>query len=119
MSPAYLEPNKFWPDCRLTVYGTHGYAWAETDGWGTENLHLIQTAYTRDFANWLDDPTQSHPCNLDITRHGFEIANAIVLSAMDHTRIDLPLIEDADARMIDRLKNELPVLATFSVPGYL
>jgi predicted dehydrogenase len=137
LSPAYLGPKKFWPDCRLTVYGTHGYAWAETDGrwaaftrysegkllegdggsWGPENRRLIQAAYTRDLANWLDDPSQTHPCSLDITTHGFEIANAIVLSALDHTRIDLPLKEGADTRIWDRLASDLPELATFSILG--
>ncbi|TVY11208.1 Gfo/Idh/MocA family protein [Paenibacillus cremeus] len=31
LSPAYLSADRFWTDNRLTVYGTHGYAWAETD----------------------------------------------------------------------------------------
>ncbi|UQZ81153.1 Putative 4,5-dihydroxyphthalate dehydrogenase [Paenibacillus konkukensis] len=35
LSPPYLSEDRFWTDNRLTVHGTHGYAWAETDGrWG-------------------------------------------------------------------------------------
>ncbi|MFC5648595.1 Gfo/Idh/MocA family protein [Paenibacillus solisilvae] len=129
LSPAYLTDDKFWPDNRLTVYGTHGYAWAETDGrwaaftrssngellqgqdlfWAPLAQDLIQSAYTRDLADWLDDERATHPCNFDVSEHGYEILYAICSSAMDHARVDLPLEGSIEADIIARMRRELPV----------
>ncbi|HBQ64316.1 MAG TPA: gfo/Idh/MocA family oxidoreductase, partial [Clostridiales bacterium] len=102
--------NGFWMDDRLAVHGTHGYAWAECDGgwaaftkatqgemisgrdpgWGQQQEGL-QTPYTKDLADWLDDDSQVHPCNIDISCHGFEVLEGMCLSALDHTRVDFPI----------------------------
>ncbi len=97
-------------DNRLTAYGTNGYLWFETDGkWGgvtkeskgeliggtcpiwDEQEPFLQIPYYRDLARWIDDDTQVHPCNIEISYHGYEALEAMCLSALDHTRVDLPL----------------------------
>ena len=129
LAPANLQINKPWLDNRLTVYGSHGYVWAETDGrWGTFNhstsqemlsgqgehwrsqeLKRLQPLYLKDLADWLDDDSKVHPCNVDIAYHGYEILEAICLSAVENKRIDLPF-EDPESveDIIKRMKNELP-----------
>lgn len=97
-------------DNRLTVYGTHGYLWAETDGrWGgftrssngqiigeacplwDEQEPYLQIPYYYDLAQWARDDSLIHPCNIDISYHGYEALEALCLSALNHTRVDLPL----------------------------
>ena len=129
LAPSNLPVAKPWLDNRLTVYGSHGYVWAETDGrwggfnlstgqemlsgqgdhWRHQELEHLQPLYIRDLADWIDDDTKVHPCNADIAYHGFEILEAICLSAMEYKRIDLPF-EDPDSAedIIQRMKEELP-----------
>jgi predicted dehydrogenase len=127
LSPSHLPAERFWTDNRLTVYGTHGYAWAETDGrWAAFTRHsngqiiegqeapwspavkdAIQVDYTSDLAAWMDDRSQLHPCNFDISDHGYEILYAICASSLDHARIDLPLQQQQHADIIERMKQEL------------
>ena len=129
LSVAHLRHlGKFWEDSRLTVHGTHGYAWADTDGrwgavtqssngqvlgeegepWMTQRLKL-QAPYLRDFADWLDDDAKPHSCRVDLAYHGYEILEAMGLSALDHTRVDLPLANPAAASdLVARMHAELP-----------
>jgi len=128
LSPQWLPDEKFWPDNRVTLHGTHGYTWANTDGdwaaftratggelvtealprWREQEFELLQPLYLRDLADWLDDEAKVHPCNGDISYHGYEIMAALVFSALDHRRVDLPLAElPADDEMA-RLERELP-----------
>ncbi|WP_274653386.1 Gfo/Idh/MocA family protein [Paenibacillus humicola] len=128
LSPSYLPPERFWTDNRLTVYGTHGYAWAETDGrWAAFTRHshgrllegqelpwspavkdAIQAEYTKDLADWMDDRSKRHPCHFEISEHGYEILFAICAASLDHTRVDLPLQSGLHADMIGRMMQELP-----------
>lgn len=128
----YLSPvvvkgeEKFWVNNRLTVYGSHGYAWAETDGrWGgitrssggeplggqddpwTRQSDVIQGPYLRDFADWLDDENKQHSCSVDIAYHGYEILEGVIVSALDKQRIDLPLREGEAANSNERMAREL------------
>ena len=128
----YLAPNQdmdvFWFDDRLTVYGTHGYAWADPDGgwgaftrssggepvggrddgWVIQSRSRLQQLYSADLANWLDDETKVHPSNVDRAYRGYEILEAICLSALDNTRVDLPLEDpEASANIMDRMRAEL------------
>ena len=123
MEIGYLKqltmPNDaFWVDNRLTVFGERGYAWAETDGklcvfspetgsepvvteypiWNVQH-HEIQTPYYTAFADWLDDDAKVHPCNVEISRHGYEIMEGAFYSALYNRRVDLP-IPDGDIDMI-------------------
>lgn len=101
--PEYLE------DDRLTVYGSTGYAWAECNGrWAifsaeTEGKILCgkgkgiffsmdeaQIQYTKDFADWMDDDDFKHPCSVDQAYAGYEAVEAIISSALENRRVDLP-----------------------------
>lgn len=128
LSPQWLPKEKFWTDNRVTLYGTHGYAWANTDGewraftrgsggevvgeqlafWPEQEKEQLQAPYIRDLADWLDDESKVHPCNGDISYHGYEIMAALILSALDHRRVDLPLKELPAEDEIARLARELP-----------
>jgi len=137
LAPHHMQNAPVWLDSRLTITGTHGYAWADTDGrwgaftrasggevlggtgpgydpekpgagWITQQATMLQGPYLRDFADWLDDDAKEHPCNLDIALHGFEVLQAGCLSALDHTRKDLPLSDPADeVDIFERMKAEL------------
>jgi len=136
LAPKYMGENApIWLDSRLTVYGTHGYAWGDTDGrwgaltrssngevltgfgpgydpanlgsgWKTQQSETIQILYLRDLADWLDDDANVHPCNIELTYHGFEILNAACFSALDNTRVDLPLTDPGmAANVFHRMKD--------------
>ena len=143
-----MPADAFWVDNRLTVFGERGYAWAETDGkccvfspetgsdpviteyppWDVQH-NEIQTPYYTDFADWLDDDKKAHPCNVAISRHGYEIMEGAFCSALTNKRIDIPArsgaadaISDAISEMIktlpeqeytDEMKN-LAFFASFS-----
>jgi len=129
LSPSHMSTDHFWVDNRLTVYGTHGYVWADTDGrwgamtqatggrlvggrgepWGVQEKTTLQVDYLRDLADWLDDDAKVHPCNVAIAYHGYEILEGLCLSALDNTRIDLPLpAAAAGGDALERMRRELP-----------
>jgi predicted dehydrogenase len=128
LSPQWLAKENFWTDNRITLYGTHGYAWANTDGdwaaftrksggevigealprWPEQESKLLQAPYLRDLADWLDDETKVHPCNGDISYHGFEIMEALCLSAIEYRRVDLPLGAVPAETALERLAKLLP-----------
>lgn len=128
LAPIYEPGQEIWQVNRLTVFGTHGYVWAETTGiWGAvtklsggnvrrgagpgytaENpgkgwsaqVKSIQTLYAADVADWLEGKITDHPCNVAHAFTGFELLNAACISALNHTRVDLPLngsFRDSDA----------------------
>ena len=119
-------------DNRLTVYGTNGYAYAETDGfygecskatkgefvtgkdpgWYNHQEKEIQTPYYAEFADWLDDDSVPHSCNIETAFHGYEILEAICLSALDNIRVDLPLKSFDYEPVLERMKRELPECGT-------
>ena len=128
LSPQRLDDDHFWVDNHITIYGTHGYAWANTDGewraltkssaplvvgeqletWPVQNDKLLQPPYISDLADWLDDDARVHPCNLDVSYHGFEICEGLCLSALEHRKVDLPLSELPAEPILERLERELP-----------
>ncbi|RAP78413.1 Gfo/Idh/MocA family protein [Paenibacillus montanisoli] len=126
LSPSFMK-DKFWADNRLTVHGTHGYAWADSDGrWGgftsatkgdmvigegpdwDAQQHLIQTPYLKDLADWLDDDSKVHSCNIETSYHGYEILEGLGLSALEHRLVTLPLLSPESIDVIERMKSELP-----------
>jgi len=127
LSEQNLEEDCFWMDDRLSVYGTHGYAWAECNGnwtaltrtsngvllkgaeepWATQQ-NRIQNPYIRELADWLDDDQKIHPNNMEITYHGYEIIEALCISALDNRRVDLPLNTDNADDIFERMRKELP-----------
>ena len=128
LSPQRLADDAFWFDDRLAVFGTHGYAWAECNGrWGAftrssggevqggeeicwidQEKHHVQAPYTKDLAHWLDDDARVHPCNVAVSYHGFETLEGLCTSALDRTRVDLPLDPAAHHDALERMRRELP-----------
>lgn len=128
-APRHMQADRFWVDNRLTVYGTHGYAWADTDGnwsaftkmsngkvtsgtgksWECQERESLQAPYLSGLADWLDDDAKVHPCNVELAYHGYEILEGMCLSALDNARVSLPLV-GADARVdvFERMRGELP-----------
>ena len=138
LSPRFMAANApVWLDNRLMVRGTHGYAWGDTDGrwgaftrssagkmisglgpgydagnlgsgWQTQQSTMIQKPYLADLADWLDDDGKVHPCNIELAYHGFEVLDAACISALEHTRVDLPLADPArGADIFGRMKKVL------------
>ena len=111
LAPSHMASDRFWLDNRLTVYGTHGHAWANTDGgwgaltrtshgeplsgqgdpWAVQQAQRLQRLYLAELADWLDDEDHVHPCNVEVAYHGYEILEGMCLSALDNVRVDLPL----------------------------
>ncbi len=125
------EESKFGSDNRITIFGTHGYAWAETEGaWGMfcqrrpgvlETGHYpgwheqevrIQTPYYTDFGEWMRDDSKVHSCNITTSCHGYEILEGMCLSALDHTRVDLPITDFRYEPVIERMRKEFPEICT-------
>jgi len=125
LSKSTMGKENFWVDNRLTVYGTTGYVWAETNGawgacingrlqggqggtWGEQEAGL-QTPYFTDFADWLDDDSKVHPCNISIAYHGYEILEALCVSALDNKPMYLPVNPDEMPDIIERMLHELNI----------
>jgi len=107
LAPDQPHDQPFWFNAGATVYGSAGYArvvvgygWeARTQrsrgervyGEGGFNDTLDQPPFILDAAAWLDDDAQVHPCNGDITYHGFELTMGILWSSLEGRRIDVPV----------------------------
>jgi predicted dehydrogenase len=128
LAASYMPAEKFWFDDRLTVYGTHGYVWGDTDGrwgaftrrsggeviggegdgWQVQEPTRLQPLFAADLADWLDDDSRVHPCNMEISYHGYEILEGMCISALDHRRVDLPLEVSQYVDVFARMRRELP-----------
>lgn len=128
ISASHMPKENFWVDDRLTVYGSHGYTWADANGrwgaftksssgevigeegdtWGVQQSTVLQPLYLKDLADWLDDDSKIHPCNIDISYHGYEILEAVCISALDNIRVDLPLDTADREDIFERMRRELP-----------
>jgi len=125
LSRKYQPADQFWTDNRLTVYGTHGSAYAETDGaWGyvttasgrlTGNAGTwdevqpdLQKPFAADFIRWMDDDAMVSPCGIQTACNGFEMLEGILTSALTLRRIDIPMAdEDIHEDILDRLAKVL------------
>ena len=128
LSASHKPKELFWVDDRLTLYGTHGYAWGDANGqweaftksskgeiigeegdsWTVQQATRLQPLYLGELADWLDDDSKVHPCNVEISYHGYEILMAVCISALDHVRVDLPLDPEKCEDVFQRLRQELP-----------
>ena len=128
LTEAHNPPEYGSSDNRLTVYGDEGYVYAETDGfwgactratggrliedkdpgWRNHQQIPIQTPYYTEFADWLDDDAKIHSCNIDTACHGYEILEGMCLSALNNTRIDLPIEDLTYEPVIETMKRVLP-----------
>ncbi len=124
----HMIRDKLSVDNRLTVYGLHGYAWGDTDGrwgaftrdsvgevvggqgddWRVQARTRLQPLFAVDLADWLDDDARIHPCNIEISYHGYEILEAMCISALDNRRVDLPLDTSQCVDIFARMRKELP-----------
>jgi predicted dehydrogenase len=130
LSPSHMDSTRFWLDNRLIVYGTQGYAWADTDGgwqaltrtssgepvsgqgdpWSVQEKQRLQRLYLAELADWLDDEGRVHPCNVGLAYHGYEILEGMCRSALDNVRVDLP-VQDPGASddILERMRQALPI----------
>lgn len=116
----------FWTDCRLTVYSNTGYAWAECNGkWGAftsqtnskaesgkcggflDEGSSSQILYATEFTDWMDDDKKIHSCTINQAYEGYQILEAIYMSALDKQRVDLPLVLPLNKDLLVRMKTEL------------
>jgi predicted dehydrogenase len=123
---------KFWTDSSVTIHGTHGYARVITgNGWqaftrssggkvlsgeGFFNPTYEQPLYIRDLADWLDGKTAHHPCDGDISYHGFQAVMAMYISALERRKVDLPLAEIPQHSLIAELGRQLPASVEYPAP---
>ncbi len=131
-------------DNRLTVYGTDGYVYAETDGfwgacttktqgklitgkdkgWRNHQQIPIQTPYYKEYGNWMENDDEVHSCNIQIAYNGYEILEGMCISALENIRVDLPIANVNYEPVIDRMKNNLPDcntegrIVTVAIPPY-
>ncbi len=128
LAPSHMATEKFWLDNRLTVYGAYGYVWGDTDGrwgaftrrsggeviggegdgWQVQERTRLQPLFAADLADWLDDDARPHPCNIEVSYHGYEIIEGLCISALDHRRVDLPLDTSQCVDIFARMRSELP-----------
>lgn len=128
LSASYMDKGKFWLDNRLTAYGDHGYAWCDTDGrwgvfskatapeavygegetWEPQQRHRLQRLFAKELALCLDGKLAKHSCDVSIAYHGYEIMEALCLSALDKRRVDLPLDPSSECDVFERMRHELP-----------
>ena len=78
----------------------------------------IQTPYYPQFAQWLEDDSKLHPCNIDTAYHGYEILEGMCISALNNVRIDLPIRDLSYPPVLERMKKELPECGSHPVPLY-
>ncbi len=120
LAPDQPGNNSFWMNAGATVYGSEGYAQAIVgSGWqavtrsssgliegsGGFDVEKDQAPYIRDLADWLDDPARIHPCNGDVTYHGFELVMGVCLSSLERRKITVPL--ESREPIMERLKSVL------------
>lgn len=103
-SPDVPESEYPWHKGRFCVQGTKGFAeviigsgWracTEEDGYqegpGCFDYEIDGARYIDDIALWLDG-TKVHPCNGEDTLKGFQMAMALLRSAVERKIINLPL----------------------------
>ena len=128
LAEAHNPPEYGSSDNRLTVYGSEGYVYAETDGfwgactkatggrlmtgkepgWRNHQQIPIQTPYYTEYAKWLDDDEKVHSCSIDTAYLGYEILEGMCLSALRNVRMDLPIADLDYEPVIETMQRKLP-----------
>ncbi len=124
LSPSFLPKDMFWVDDTLTAYGTHGYARVIVGGgWqaytkdsngtvltgeGMFDPKEEQPIYMRDLADWLDGLIDTHPCDIEISYHGFELAMGLCWSALQQRALRVPFDALPEEPLFEQLARELP-----------
>jgi predicted dehydrogenase len=121
-APHLPGDNSFWLDAGVLIQGSEG--WAQVivgSGWramtrtsggviASDETSFHQTEdtfpYVQALADWLDDPAKVHPCNGEVSYHGFELAIGIVRSALDRQILEPPI--EPGEPVVERMRRELP-----------
>lgn len=122
-SPDQPTVQSFWHNAGATVYGSEGYVrvivgygWQAVTkssggkmicGEGGFDVAKDQPLYIRDLADWLDDPAKVHPCNGQISYHGFEMSMGMLLSSLQRRIVPVP-VDVPDTPALDQLRQQLP-----------
>ncbi|MDZ4742717.1 MAG: Gfo/Idh/MocA family oxidoreductase [Verrucomicrobiota bacterium] len=109
-----------WADMGVCAYGDEGFAHAITGaGWRavTKDQPGLQSdpslgfnqaestvPYLAELAHWLNDDSMNPRCGGEKAMHGFEVAIASWISAVEKRRVDLPLPADRDFTIADLKK---------------
>ena len=121
LAPQLLPDDDFWLDGAVTVYGTHGYVRAGIgNGWqavtsasagamlsGPADLSPQEPRWYSELADWLDDPQQVHPCNGDVSYHGFEVLMGMGLSSLERRQVTLPMTTLPSVPILQQLEHVL------------
>lgn len=105
LAPHLMAEEDFWLDGAVTVHGTQGYVRAGIGcGWqaltttspdtllgGPSDLTPQEPQFHADLARWLDDPHHGHPCNGDVSYHGFELLMGMMRSSLERRQVTMPL----------------------------
>ncbi|MFC1735748.1 Gfo/Idh/MocA family protein [Candidatus Hydrogenedentota bacterium] len=120
LAPDMPGENPFWLNAGITVYGSDGYAqviigsgWRAVtksssgtiSGKGSYNVEYDQPLYIRDLADWLDDPAKVHPCNGEVSHHGFQLVMGACLSSLEQRKVTPPV--ETEDPIIARLAAQL------------
>jgi len=126
-APDQPEVAKWWGKNRIGAQGTEGFVEVLTHGgWrsvtksggyqsgeGAMNYELDMPPYIQEMADWLDDNTKVHACNLDHACLGAEIMLALQRSAAEGGQVALPLAAGADEHALLKAKiADRPVLVS-------
>ena len=127
-APDQPEVGKWWGKNRIGAQGTDGFAEVLTNGgWravtknggaqsgeGAMNYDSDMPPYIQEMADWLDDDTKVHQCNLDHACLGAEIMLALQQSAANGGQVALPLVTGTDEQSMLKTKlSDAPVLVSF------
>jgi predicted dehydrogenase len=121
LAPQLMDDDDFWLDGAVTVYGTQGYVRAGIgSGWqamtkasggtvmsGASDLTSQEPRFLRDLADWLDDPQRVHPCNGEVSYHGFELLIGMGLSSLERRQIEMPITPLPTVPVLERLQQAL------------
>ncbi len=124
-APDQPEVAKWWGKNRIGAQGTEGFAEVLTNGgWravtkrggcqsgdGVMNYDADMPPYIQQMADWLDDDSKVHPCNLAHASLGAEVMFGLQRSAAEGGQIALPLTTGADEQSLLKGKlSDKPVL---------
>jgi hypothetical protein len=113
-APDQPEVAKWWGKNRIGAQGTEGFAEVLTNGgWravtrsggyqsgeGAMSYDIDMPPYIQQMADWLDDDSKTHPCNLQHAALGAEIMLALQRSAAGGGQVALPLTAPVDEQAL-------------------
>ena len=102
----YAETDGFWGACTKATGGR--LVEGKDPGWRNHQQIPIQTPYYTQFAQWIEDDSKIHSCNIETAYHGYEILEGMCLSALKNVRIDLPVTDLSYEPVFDQMRRLLP-----------